>query len=596
FVVDLATFGGGAAVIDYDNDGWEDLYITGGALSDALYKNNGDGTFKNVFSQSGFASTQLAFTQGATAADINKDGYKDLIITTMHYLEFERPSAPNLLFLNNGDGSFTDVTEEWGLANYVSNSTGATFGDINADGYPDLYVSNYFSTALSNVSIYNEATITNSLNPGTDYLFLNTGGNGFVEVSEVYGMNHDGFGFQGLFTDFDNDDDLDLYIANDFGFRKTPNLFYRNDFPNKRMKDRALNMAINYGMNAMGIAAADIDYDGWMDYFVTNLSTSLLTRNKGEGKGFEDYTIPSGVILPTIIDSVYTGPPISWGANFFDYDHDMDPDLFVCNGALNPTIRVNPNLFFENVEGKFRESARAKNLFDLRIGRGSVVFDYDKDGDLDLFVVNQAPVQPTNLGGTLPVARCLLYRNDAADGNWLQIKLEGRQADRDGLGARIELMVDGRMLIREIAGGSSHLSQNTTIAHFGLGEAANVESISVRWVGGKTQTIENVSVNQRIVIEEAEEPAGTMRSPQLKVSPAAFTNRVVLEFELADRATYTLDVFDAQGRLIRTLDQSNVPALTGAMVWEPEQSLARGVYFFSLRTDEEVVTTKAIRF
>lgn len=595
FVVDQATFGGGAAVLDYNNDGYEDLYVTGGFIPDVLYKNNGDGTFANVFSGAGFDRTLEYFTQGATAADVNRDGYKDLLITTMNELSERRNQAPNLLYLNNGDGTFTDVTKEWGLEAFVNNSTGATFGDINLDGYPDLYVSNYFSDAAAGISIYNEATITNSFFPGEDFLFLNTGGNGFIDASSIYGMDHDGFGFQGVFSDYDNDGDLDLYIANDFGFKKTPNLMYRNDYPVKRLKERSISLALNYGMNAMGIAACDYDFDGWMDYFVTNLSTSLFSRNEQNGAGFEDMTVAAGVGLPTINDSLYVGPPISWGANFFDYDHDTDMDLFVCNGALNPTIRLNPNLFFEFENGQFTEVAKSKNLADVRIGRGSVVFDYDNDGDMDLFVVNQAPLIPTNLGGTLPLARCLLYRNDAAKGNWLKVELQGVHTDLNGLGSRIEVVVDGRLLIREIEGGSSHLSQNTTIAHFGLGESDQVESVTVKWLGGKTQILENVEANQHIVIVEEGESTVSFDQDQLKVYPSVFTDYAILEYELDEAAPVELDVVNMQGQVVQSLMSNTNPSALGIMRWEVDPGLPTGTYIFRLRTPDRILAKKALK-
>ena len=145
--------------------------------------------------------------------------------------------------------------------------------------------------------------------------------------------------------------------------------------------------------------------------------TSLFNLNRGNGEGFVDITVSLNLAVPVIEREVYTGPPVSWGANFFDFDHDTDEDLFICNGALNPTIRVNPNLFFELDNGKFEEVGEAYGLADLRIGRGSVVFDYDNDGDLDLFVVNQIPRDITS---TIPEARCLLFRNDVADGNWAE--------------------------------------------------------------------------------------------------------------------------------------------------------------------------------
>lgn len=592
FVVDLATFGGGACVIDFDKDGYEDLYVTGGRAADRLYKNNGDGTFTDILLQAGFERTAEVYTQGAAAADINRDGYKDLIVTTMNYLDENRTVAPNLLYLNNGDGTFTEVTEAWGLSGGRVNSMGASFGDINADGFPDLFVCNYFSNSTTGISIYNEQTITNSFRPSIDFFYINLGGERFVEVSNYYGMDHIGFGFLGMFTDFDNDQDLDLYIANDFGFKSTPNMLFENQYPQKKMNNRAISLALNYGMNAMGIAPADLNFDGYMDYYVTNLGTSLFTLND-QGQGFIDQTLQSGIGIPTIDDSLYKGPPISWGANFFDYDHDTDQDLFVANGALNPTIRLNPNFFFENENGQMREVAAEMQMNDYRIARGSVVFDYDNDGDLDLFVVNQVPREPTN---RLEEARCLLYRNDASAGNWLKVELEGVNSDKNGLGARIEVIVDGKLLIREIDGGSSHLSHNSTIAHFGLGNSFDVESITVKWPGGNTQTTADVTANQHLIIRESINGQPEKESlNRFNVSPGYFTNEVLIEFELADPASAQLQVFDVQGRLVANLGRVDQPLREGFWRWEVPANLQRGVYIFRIETENGVMAKRAVK-
>lgn len=591
FKIDLATFGGGACVLDFDKDGFEDLYVTGGGNPDKLYKNNGDGTFTDVLQQAGFERTLQSYTQGAAAADINRDGYKDIIVTTMNYLDENRSIAPNLLYINNGNGTFTEVTKSWGLEEDAVNSMGASFGDINADGLPDLFICNYFSNSTTGISIYNEQTITNSFQPSIDFLYINIGGERFVDVRTYYGLDHIGFGFEGMFTDYDNDRDLDLYIANDFGFKSTPNMLFQNEYPEKKMINRAIPLAMNYGMNAMGIASADINFDGFMDYFVTNLGTSLFTINDG-GKGFIDRTVVSGLAIPTISDSIYNGPPVSWGANFFDYDHDTDMDLFVCNGALNPTIRPNPNFFFENENGQFSQVAQTKNLYDYRIGRGSVIFDYDNDGDQDLFVINQAPRDPSS---RLLEAKCLLYRNDNTSGNWLKIELEGVQADKNGLGARVDVVVDGKLLIREIDGGSSHVSQNTTIAHFGLGDATQVESITVKWVGGNTQTLENIAANQMITIVEAIETKENLSDDMLKVSPGFFTENVLLEYELAKATPIEISVFDSQGRLVAQLGSTQNPVSEGFWNWDVPSDLLRGVYIFQIRTNDGVLTKRAVK-
>jgi len=592
FKIDLATFGGGACVLDFDNDGFEDLYVTGGANPDVLYKNNGDGTFTDVFETAGFTRTKEMYTQGATAADINRDGHKDIIVTTMNFLNENREIAPNLLYLNNGDGTFTDVTNAWGLGAFKVNSMGATFGDINADGYPDLFVGNYFTNSTAGFSIYNEQTITNSFRPSLDFLFVNVGGEYFVDVREFYGLDHESFGFQGMFTDYDNDRDLDLYIVNDFGFRSTPNLMFRNDFPEKKLTERSINLALNFGMNAMGVASTDINNDGWMDYFVTNLGTSLFNLNRGNGEGFVDRTVSLNLAVPVIEREVYTGPPVSWGANFFDFDHDTDEDLFICNGALNPTIRVNPNLFFELDNGKFEEVGEAYGLADLRIGRGSVVFDYDNDGDLDLFVVNQIPRDITS---TIPEARCLLFRNDVADGNWLQVELEGVQADKNGLGSRVEALVDGKLLIQEIHGGGSHISQNTTIAHFGLADATEVEELTIKWVGGNTQTLRNVTANQKIKITEEMNAMPFEQANRLNVFPSNIGQPVLIEYDLNKSGPIEIGLYDTKGALIEKVVDISSEVSTGFWQWTPKRDLPSGIYYFRLLSDSGSITRRVIK-
>ena len=595
FKIDIATFGGGAAVLDFDNDGFEDVYITGGNVNDVLYRNNGDGTFTNVFENSGLEITKAFHTQGAAAADINRDGYKDLVVTTFYDID-RIALTPNLLFLNNQDGTFTDVTQQYGLDGYNSNSQGATFGDLNADGYPDLFVANYIGAPPQGVSVFNEQTITQNYASAKDFLFINVGGQYFLEASQIYGMEHDGFGFEGLFTDWDNDRDLDLLIANDFGFKAQPNVALVNEFPKKKLAYSGTDLKLNFGMNAMGIARGDYNADGWMDYFVSNISASLFVANQ-QGSSFVNFGFQLGLAITNIDRPDYNGVPVSWGANFFDYDNDTDLDLFVNNGALNPTIRPNHNFFFEfNAEqGGYLEVGEQKGVADPRIGRGSAVFDYDNDGDMDLLVINQIPRDPS----TLETARCLLYRNDAASGNWLKVKLEGVQADKNGISSRVEVMVDGKLLIREIDGGSSHLSQNSTIAHFGLGDAETVESVTVKWVGGKTQQLTNVTANQQITIKEKEGSEGSILNidnNSLQVHPGIFKDYVWLEYELQNVEAFDISVYDAQGRLIKTLTRQDTPTTkTGLWQWDQGENLAPGVYIFQLRTKSGLVAKRAIK-
>ena len=590
FKVDLATFGGGAAVLDLDNDGWEDVFIAGGNAPDVLYRNNGDGTFTDIYLSAGLDATMPVHTQGACAADVNRDGYKDLLVTTMYFKD-GRQLSPNYLFINNGDGTFNDATVEYGLDKFRSNSMGASFGDINADGYVDLYVANYFSTSPEGVSLFNDATITNSFAPAEDFFFINVSGRGFVEASDLYEISHFGFGFEGTFTDFDNDQDLDILVANDFGRKATPNVALVNDFPNKSLPNRANNLALNFGMNAMGIAVGDYNFDGYMDYFVSNVGPSLFVVNDG-GEGFIEGS-RFGLSVQLITSENYNGIPVSWGANFFDFDHDTDIDLFVANGALNPTIRPNHNFLFEQENGSFREVGEVRGLADPRVARGSVVFDYDNDGDLDLLVVNQEPRDPTM---ELPEARVLLYRNEVSSGNWLKVKLEGIKADNDGLGSRVEVLTDERLLIREIDGGSSHSSQSSTIAHFGLGSDELVEQITVKWVGGNAQVLDNVASNQFITIREDVRESEGADELELKIFPTYFVDEMIIEYQLPNDQSFDISIFDSQGRLIRTLLKSEGSlSRSGFWQWNVEDPLVHGVYIVQLRSGNEIVSEKAIK-
>ncbi|MCJ7467983.1 MAG: CRTAC1 family protein [Maribacter sp.] len=491
FQVFEGTFGGGATVFDLNNDGFEDLFITSGMSADALYLNNGDGTFKNIYETSGLKVTTGYVTQGAASADVNRDGFKDLFVTTLNTTDGTQiiPRAKNLLFLNNGDMTFRDATTEFQLDDFNSFSTGPSFGDVNADGYPDIYVGNYFQNFQGKLGVIKDATIVSANQTAKGYLLINKKGNSFEDEYQEYGLNHRGFGFGALFTDFDNDGDQDLLVNHDFGYKAVPNFLYENLYPNKWFKDVSKETGMDLTINAMGSAVGDYDNNGLLDYYVTNIKFNLFMVNQGLHKPFIDKSKELGTY----------NLAISWGANFADFDQDGDLDLYVSNGDLNPNCVPMANFYFENENGKFTEKGRFMGVNDYGMGRGSVVFDMDNDGDLDLLVVNQKPVKEYPVQSTTR-----LFRNDLAKGNWLKVALQGIEADKNGIGSRVEIVAEGIHMIREIdGGGSSHLSQNSTIAHFGLGNAINVDSVIVTWVGGKKQLLLDQKVNQMLLISEA---------------------------------------------------------------------------------------------
>ncbi|MEM9884303.1 MAG: CRTAC1 family protein [Bacteroidota bacterium] len=490
FQVYEGMFGGGACVLDINKDGYEDFYITSGMREDQLYLNQGDGTFQNIYEGSGLEITRQFVTQGVVGADVNRDGWTDLFITTTTTKDSTQiiPRAENLLFLNNGDNTFTDATKAFRLHQMYAFSTGANFGDFNADGYPDLYVGNYFLEYDGPLNEISDATIVNASKTAHGYLLLNQKGKYFKNVYEAYGLTHRGFGFGGVFTDFDNDGDQDLLVNHDFGYKAKPNYLLRNDYPKKRFSYVEKSLDMDLRINAMGAAVGDYDNNGVLDYFITNIKFNRFMSREDTSAVFKDKAKELGT-------SIFT---ISWGANFADFDHDGDQDLFVANGDLNPNCTPMGNFYFENQDGKFQDLGMAKGIKDYGIGRGSVIFDLENDGDMDLLVINQKAVKHYPIETTTR-----LYRNDSISGNWLKIKLKGIEAESDGIGSRVKVVAGNERMIREIdGGGSSHLSNNSKIVHFGLGDVSQIDSIIITWTGGKQQVILDQAANQLLSVEE----------------------------------------------------------------------------------------------
>lgn len=510
FQVFEGMFGGGICVFDMNNDGFEDLYITSGMNEDRMYVNKGDGTFKNSLNGSGLEITKDYVTQGVSSADVNRDGFIDLFVTTIttKHVKQEIPRAINLLFINKGDGTFRDATAEYKLDHLQSFSTGINFGDFNNDGFPDAYVGNYFLDYDGQLSEINDATIVNASRTAQGYLLINKKGKYFVDEYEAYGLNHRGFGFGGVTTDIDNDGDQDIFVNHDFGYKAKPNYVLINQYPKQKFIYAEKELDLDVKINAMGAAVGDYNLDGLMDYFITNIKFNHFMVNEGSGKPFVNKAKELGTHMFTI----------SWGANFADFDHDGDEDLFVANGDLNPNIQPMGNYYFENNGDSFLEKGRAYGMNDYGIARGSVVFDIENDGDLDLLVVNQNPVLEN-----YPVeSRTILMRNDSSFGNWIKIKLEGKKSLHRGIGSRVEIVANGKKQIREVDGGAaSHLSQNSSIAHFGLADASIVDSIIIKWSSEEDQIILNQKSNQLVSISQEVNEKKSMSLSMLLISITA---------------------------------------------------------------------------
>ena len=494
---EILAFGAGVAVFDFDNDGFYDIYVSDSVGPNGLYRNNGDGTFVDVAAAAG-VDDPLGRGNGSCAADYDNDGDRDLYVTNY---------GPSRLFRNNGDGTFSDATAAAALddSDVPHRSMGCAWGDYDQDGLLDLVVVRHlveFPGMMETMDFFQ----------AVDHLALlrNIGDGSFADVTPLLGdtspyhgekgwtfANVWGAGFQPGWVDFDNDGDPDLSVVNDFGFWVHPNVLWRNDGPAEDgswiFSDVSIEAGTNLPMYGMAMAVGDYNLDGSLDLFMTNMWDNVLLRNNGDGVAFTNVTNTAGVGAGMIGDK----PRVSWGAVFFDYDNDRYEDLYVVSGFLavdwpdNPEEQ--PNVLMRNRgNGTFADVSAGSGADDPGIGRGGVYGDFNGDGCLDLFVANHGQ-------------RARLFQNVCDSGNnWLVVRTAGTQSNRDGIGARITLDTAGVRQIREISSGGSQMGQNMLAAHFGLGTATLVDSLTIRWPSGRVQTLTDVTVNQRLTVAEPE--------------------------------------------------------------------------------------------
>jgi len=477
--------GAGCAFFDYDGDRDLDIFFVNGAyikdlshprgrylagkLTNALYRNNSDGTFTDVTEQAGLWHEGMGMA--CISGDYDNDGDADLFVTNW---------GPNVFYQNNGDGTFTEATAEAGLKNDLW-GIGSTFLDYDGDGYLDLYVGSYLEHDPEYRYFYAPEGFPGPLayHGQPDILYHNNGDGTFEDVTHSAGIYKPEGRAMGVSScDIDDDGDMDIFVAND----AMENYLFRNN-GDGTFTDVAIETATGFGQSGEATSAmsgefGDIDLDGFIDLVVPDMGYGCIYKNTGAGY-FEEMSAQMGM-------AAACGQYTSWSGNFLDYDSDGYIDLFISNGH-SQRLNSQEDLILRNDRGLrlVDVSSISGNDFQEKfVGRGSAAGDYDDDGDLDILVLNLN-------------SRPRLLRNEGGNkNNWLMIHVIGTQSNRDGIGTRIHLTAGGIRQTRWIMSASGYLSQSDFRAHFGLGKHQRVEKIELRWPTGNIQTLKDIKVNQ----------------------------------------------------------------------------------------------------
>lgn len=581
--------GGGAAFFDFDNDGDDDLYLTGGLNRDYLYENDGAGNFTRLPNDTGFDITVQYNSMGVSTGDIDNDGFRDVFISTWDYRN--ELYGPNLLFRNNGDGTFSDISESAGIQE-SSYSTSSTFFDFDKDGFLDIYVVNH----LEEAAFLRDST---GLVYGYDhkcfenYLYRNNGDLTFTEIAEEVGLNSVGCSLVAVATDIDNDNDLDLYVANDFGEFVVANELYENQYPTNEFKDISIETGTNIGLYGMGIAIGDYDQDLDLDLYVTNIGRNYLIENNGGI--FEDVTASRGVENEKVpAEGLNT---TGWGTDFLDVNNDTWLDLFVANGripalSVNATAEKDPNkLYINNGDKTFTDISETAGIDDERLARGFISSDIDQDGDLDLLTVVLESWE------TDAYTKLYLNQSDQTN-NYIQIKLTGVESNRDAYGAKVWLYTGDKVFLKETyGGGASYASQPSSVLHFGLGTMESVDSLKIDWPNGHQQMETNLAINTRHSIVESVNVSTSIETlpptqTALTVFPNPFTTATTIQLTQPLNEPAMMRLIGVDGRALITQE---VPKGTKQLTLK-SIDLPTGLYTIQLVSGERMVSQKVVKY
>jgi len=510
----MESMSGGVALIDYDRDGWPDIYFTnapsvemarsGKKARSALYHNNHDGTFTDVTDKAGVGYP--CWAMGVSVGDYNNDGWPDLLVTCFNGV---------VLYRNNGDGTFTDVTQQAGLGVDKGWASGSTFGDYDGDGWVDLFVSHYVDVSLEALPVFGSSKTCQyhgldvqcgprGLKGLPDALYHNNGDGTFTEISKSAGVSDPQkfFGLTAVWTDFDQDGHLDLFVTND----GQPNYLYRNDGTG-HFKDVAYTAGVAVSQDGaeqanMGVALGDYLHTGRFSIFITHFSDeyAVLYRNDGD-MNFTDESYASGIAAATT-------PYVSWGDAFIDWQNNGWPDVFMASGHVYPQVDsveigtkyLEPMLLFEN-----QRNGTFKNISKLvgpaiqvpRVGRGVVCGDLFNDGRMEIVVE------------TLKGEPVILQPQGGPPNHWISFQLEGTQSNRLALNARVKATAGDLVQTGELVSGGSYISQHDLRIHFGLGTHEVVDEAEITWPNGKVETLTNLTADHFYKVKEGQGVVGS---------------------------------------------------------------------------------------
>ncbi len=531
-------FNRGVSIVDYDQDGWEDIYFTRLSGSNMLYRNNGDGTYTDLSEAAGL--TFDGSSMSAAWGDLDNDGWPDLVLGNR--------DAASIIYHNNGDGTFTDQSLSSGF-NTNAKIQAVLLADIDNDGWLDIYLA-IFDTENA--------------------LYVNQGNGQFKEVNQDRGALDDKKAMGSLFFDYDNDGDQDLYLTHD---ANQANILYQNDGAGY-FTDVSASAGVNFAGQGMGVDAADYNNDGYLDLYITNLYENVLFLNERNGT-FSDQSVAAGV----------TDRGMGWGTTWLDYDNDGWLDLYVCNETLFP---VNGN-FYNNVmyrnlrDGSFSQTSNNSVLASPLSGYGAVAADLDKNGLIDIVIANSG----------LSDGNQLLQNQEQNNHHWVVLRLEGSQSNRSAIGARVTIKVGELELCDQVIAGNSFASQNSLRLHFGLGEHTQIDELDIYWPSGQKEHFEQLEVDRYYqIIEQSAITAAKEISDITDIQAKIYPNPVQEKLTFALHLQHSIGsihfrILDITGRVLAQRTERAFQSGHHFSDWPLPESWSNGLYYLEITSEKE---------